>query len=684
VETAAHFQVDIMPILDSRTGRPVKEYTIDQLIERARHMRAINEIALCAAGSGHSGGTLSVMDIAAALYLRVARHAPANPCWEDRDRIIWSAGHKAPALYVALAASGYFDERELMKLRAIDSPLQGHPHWRDLPGVEATTGSLGQGISIAVGMALAAKLDHKNHRVFAITTDGEQQEGSVWEAVMSAAHHHLDNLVVIIDKNRLQIDGPVSEVMNIDPLDAKYRAFGWHVLEVDGHNMSDLVDTLDWARNRNDSGKSVVVICHTVKGKGVSFMENAVGWHGKPPNREELARVLAELGKLDDLPVEDLLAYGAAHRRAAETAVDASVPRFGRSYWWNSGQSMNVDMLPTRKGFGAALEKWGDDPRIVCLGADISDSIAISDFYKSHPDRRSRFISVGIAEQNATTIAAGLAREGKIPVFGTYGVFASARNLDQIRVSICYANLNVLIAGAHGGISVGPDGATHQELEAIFQITGLPNMHMGIPCDVIETEKMTRAMLFDVVGPKYLRFAREATPVVTKEDTPFTFGKANIFRLRKTASRFVDAFEIIPAVDYKSEQEDVAIISCGPQLAEALRATYILKEEYKVETRVVNLHTIKPVDTDAIVRAAKETQVLITAEEHQVGGLGNRVAGVLMNHWSSVPKRPFAMIGVEDRFGESGPPWVLIKKFGLTAEHIAQKAQHLLHNKTQV
>ncbi|MBI5266899.1 MAG: transketolase family protein [candidate division Zixibacteria bacterium] len=339
---------------------------------------------------------------------------------------------------------------------------------------------------------------------------------------------------------------------------------------------------------------------------------------------------------------------------------------------------MQVDMQPTRKGFGRALNKYGDDPRVVCLGADISDSICISDFYSGHTERRSRFISVGIAEQNATTIAAGLAREGKLPVFGTYGVFASARNLDQLRISVCYANLNVFIAGAHGGISVGPDGATHQELESIFQITGLPNMHMGIPCDVIETEKMTRALLFDLVGPKYLRFGREATPVITKPDTPFTFGTANVLRLRRLAQRFADCWDITSASEYDDEQEDLAIISCGPLVAEALRAAYILKEERGVETRVVNVHTLKPLDAGAVVRAARETRALLTAEEHQVGGLGNLVAGVLATHWRDRSPKPFAMMGIPDRFGESGPPWTLMKKFGLTAEHMAEKAMKLL------
>ncbi|HKK21210.1 MAG TPA: transketolase C-terminal domain-containing protein, partial [candidate division Zixibacteria bacterium] len=236
----------------------------------------------------------------------------------------------------------------------------------------------------------------------------------------------------------------------------------------------------------------------------------------------------------------------------------------------------------------------------------------------------------------------------------------------------------VLIVGAHGGISVGPDGATHQELESMFQIPGLPNMHMGVPCDSIETEKMTRAMLFDITGPKYLRFAREATPIVTKQDTPFRFGVANVYRFRKESSEFVVAFDILLSSDYADEGENLTIVSCGPELAEALRATYILKTEFDIETRVLNMHTVKPLDEVAIARAVRETKAVLTAEEHQVGGLGNRVAGVLARVAGGENRLKFDMIGIADTFGESGKPWQLVKKYGLAAEHIALKAKRLL------
>ena len=667
-----------MKAVNSETVAIGANLTIEQLLERANYMRGLNLVSLCCAESGHSGGTLSMMDILAALYLRVARHNPRNPFWEDRDRIIWSAGHKAPALYVSLAVTGYYPEEEVVKLRALWAPFQGHPHWRDLPGVEITSGSLGQGFSVGIGVALAARLNQKDYRVFVISSDGEHQEGSMWEAAMCAANYKLNNLVLILDRNHLQIDGKTEEIMALEPLADKYRAFGWEVMEIDGHNMAEIVAALEKART-NTTQKPVCIIAKTIKGRGVSFMENVVGWHGKPPNREELTKALAELGLSDVFDLEKYFGLIADYQKKVEKKLADKMPKFSRDYWWNSGAVMKADMDPNRKGLGRALDEWGGDERVVCIGADISDSITISDFYKKHPERKARWFSVGVAEQGGTTVAAGLAKEGKIPVFGTYGVFASARNLDQLRVSVCYGNLNVLIVGAHGGISVGPDGATHQELEALFQMCGLPNMHVAVPADSIEARKAVRAMLFDVVGPKYIRFAREATPIITREETPFVFGKGNIYRFRGEKERFLDAFDICLGDDYINEHEDLTLIACGPETAEALRAAWILKEDYGYETRVINLHTIKPLDRPAIIRAAQETGAILTCEEHQVGGMGNWIASTVLSRGLTAGRSiRFDMLGVDDRFGESGKPWQLIKEFGLSAEHIAARAKKLM------
>jgi transketolase len=560
------------------------------------------------------------------------------------------------------------------------SQLQGHPHRKELPGIEISSGSLGQGMSVAVGVALAAKLDKKDYRVVAITSDGEHQEGSMWEAAMEAGNFKLNNFINIIDLNGLQIDGTVKDVQDIEPFADKYRAFKWDVIEVDGHDIAALLDALNKAYNSKE--KPTLIIAKTIKGKGVSFMENVVGWHGKHPSKEEMIKALAELGLSSKFDIDKFFKVGTDHQAMVEKKLDAKMPKFKKDYWWNKQDNMKVAMDPTRKGMGRALEEYGGDERIVCIGADISDSITISDFYKKNPERKNRWISVGVAEQGGTTVAAGLAKEGKIPVFGTYGVFSSARNLDQIRVSVCYSDFNVLIVGAHGGVSVGPDGATHQELESLFQLCGLPKMNVAVPVDSIETKRMTKALLFDITGPKYIRFAREATPIVTDENTPFKFGIANVFRFRGENDNFKDAFEVKLSTDYKSENEDLTIISCGPETAESLRAAWILKSDYGIETRVINMHTMKPLDKEAIIKAAKETKAIITAEEHQIGGLGNLVAAVLMDNSVSIDKIiPFGMVGVKDRFGESGLPWQLVKEFEVAGEFIADKARHLLNLK---
>ncbi len=671
-----------MALIDSATGTVIREYTIDQLQEAANLMRGYDMVALCAAGSGHAGGTLSIMDITAALYLHVARHDPANPAWPDRDRIIWSAGHKAPSLYLGLAFAGFCPLDDIVTLRKLGSPFQGHPHWLKLPGVEVSTGSLGQGLSVSVGIALAARLDGKAHKVFCLMGDGEQQEGQVWEAAMEAGHFHLDNLIAVIDCNRLQIDGWVKDVMQVEPLADKYTSFGWKVMRVDGHDMQALVDTFEDARAAKN--QPVVILADTVKGKGVTFMENQAGWHGKAPNREELAAALRNLGLTERIPVEQLLEKARNYQAEAEHKLEATMPHFSRNYWWNASGMMKAAMEPTRKGLGQALAANGSDERVVCLGLDISGSITISDFHAGKPERAERWFSMGIAEQSATAAAAGMAREGKLPVVGSYATFSAARNLDQIRVSVCYSNLNVLIVGAHAGVSVGPDGATHQALEDLFAMMGLPNMSVVVPCDVVEGRKATAHLLLQHQGPKYIRFAREATPVVTTEATPFVFGKANRIRLRREAASFVEAFETRLDEECIDEGEDLSIIACGPEVPEAMRAAWILKQEYGYTTRILNMHTLKPIDSRAIIRAALETGAIVTAEEHQIGALAGRVSTVLTES-QQVYGHPVmtAAIGIKDRFGDSGAPWELVKELEVSAEHIAVKAAELMAHKRE-
>jgi transketolase len=245
------------------------------------------------AGSGHTGGSLSAADVAVAIYFSKMNFNPKDPFWKERDRFILSKGHAAPLQYAIMAEAGYFPEEELNNLRQSESPLQGHPCCKRLPGIEVSTGSLGQGLSVANGIALGLRLDNNPARVYCIMGDGEIQEGQIWEAAMTAAHYGIDNLCAVVDKNGLQIDGPVSKVMNIEPVADKWASFGWHAIKIDGHDMEQIVNALDEAENVK--GKPTVIIANTTKGKGVSFFENKVEYHGITPTREELTRAVAEI-----------------------------------------------------------------------------------------------------------------------------------------------------------------------------------------------------------------------------------------------------------------------------------------------------------------------------------------------------------------------------------------------------
>ncbi|MCC5909091.1 MAG: transketolase [Clostridiaceae bacterium] len=245
-------------------------------------------------GSGHPGGSLSAADILSALYFHEMKVDPQNPKMEDRDRFVLSKGHAAPVLYATLAEKGFFDVKEIYKLRKIDAMLQGHPDMKGTPGVEMSTGSLGQGFSASCGMAIAGKMDNKDYRVYTLLGDGELQEGIVWETAMAAAHYKLDNLTAIIDYNKLQIDGTNAEVMGVDPISGKFEAFGWHVLEIDGHSFEAIIKAFEDVKKVKN--QPTLIIAQTVKGKGVSFMENAVGWHGNAPKEDDKNKALEELG----------------------------------------------------------------------------------------------------------------------------------------------------------------------------------------------------------------------------------------------------------------------------------------------------------------------------------------------------------------------------------------------------
>lgn len=315
----------------------------------------------------------------------------------------------------------------------------------------------------------------------------------------------------------------------------------------------------------------------------------------------------------------------------------------------------DIEQIPTRNGYGEGLLKLGEtDPNVVVLTGDLAESTRVLDFWKKYPER---FIECGVAEQNMMGIAAGLALSGKTPFVSSYAVFVPGRCWDQLRVSVCYSNSNVKVAGAHSGISVGPDGATHQALEDIATVRPLPNLIVVVPCDSIETKKATLAVAKHK-GPAYFRFTREKTPVITTENTPFEIGKAEVYR----------------------DGEDATIVACGPLVYQSLVAAEQLKKEEKLSVRVINNHTIKPIDKLTLAKAAKETGAIVTVEEHQInGGLGGAVAEVLSENYPV----PMVRVGMPDHFGESGTPDELLEKYGMTTQTIKEAVLEVLRKKVR-
>ena len=447
-----------------------------------------------------------------------------------------------------------------------------------LPGLDCSSGSLGQGLSIANGLALAARRTGRTYRTYCLLGDGELQEGQVWEAAMTAAHFALDTVCAIVDDNGVQLDGPTCEVMNVAPLADKFRAFGWQVLSVDGHSLDALAEAFRQAAATR--GRPTVLLARTVKGKGVSFMEGQPAWHGQ-----------------------------------------------------------------------GLLDLCAARPDVVVLDADVAASTRTNWVRDRFPDH---FYNLGISEQDLVGTAAGLALGGQIPYVSTYGVFLSGRAFDQIRTTVCYNNLKVRFGGAHAGISVGPDGATHQALEDLALARVLPHMTVIAPCDSEQTRKAVLAAV-DWPGPVYFRFGREAVPVITDETTPFTIGKARLVQRGR----------------------DCAVLACGAMVYEALVAAQALAAQ-GISLTVVDLHTIKPLDEAAIQEAARSCGALVTAEEHQLaGGLFGAVSEVVVR---TCPV-PMEAVAVQDTFGESGPPEALMARYGLNADAIAQAVRRCLARK---
>lgn len=606
------------------------------LQNKATQLRIESVRATSEAGSGHPSSCCSAADIVAALFFSVMRYDPKNPKAYNSDRFVLSKGHAAPLLYAAWAEAGLFPKSELLKLRTLTSDLEGHPTPR-LSFVDMATGSLGQGLPVGVGIALNAKfVDKLDHRTYVLMGDGESVEGSVWEAAEVARHHGLDNLCAIVDVNRLGQSDPTMLQHDMEGYRSRWAGFGWQALVVDGHDLSALLEAFDTADGTK--GKPTVLLAKTLKGKGISFMENHPGWHGKPvPKGEEIQKAIDELTK---------------QLRPSTTTISLkkpSTPAPGPSSISPLPPSPYKvgDAVATREAFGVALEALGAvNPLVVGLDADVKNSTYTDKFGKKFPNR---FFENFIAEQNMVGAAAGLAACGKVPFAATFACFL-ARAYDFIRMA-AISDSNIKLVGTHVGVSIGEDGPSQMGLEDIAMMAAQPGVVVLYPSDatcmyrLVETAAAHKGMV-------YIRAGRPKSPVLYGPDEMFHIGGSKVLR--------------------QSASDVLTIVAAGVTLFEALKAYDILKAA-GVSVRIVDLYSVVPIDRTTLLDSARVTQGrILTVEDHYAhGGLGDAVLSAVGPEGLKVHKLAVRTIP------HSGKPDELIDHFGIGARSIVEAAKHI-------
>ncbi|HEX5214970.1 MAG TPA: transketolase [Vicinamibacterales bacterium] len=598
----------------------------------ATQLRIDSVRSTSAAGSGHPTTCLSAADIMSALFFAEMRFDPHDPHHPEADRFVLSKGHAAPILYAAWAAAGAFGRDEVLNLRKITSDLEGHPTPR-LPFVDVATGSLGQGLAAGVGAALNARRINSDYRTYVLLGDGESAEGSVWEAAEVASFHKLDNLCAFTDVNGFGQSRPTQWNHDLEAFASRYRAFGWHAITIDGHDMAAILSALDEARATK--GKPTMVVASTFKGKGVKLFENKDHWHGKALKK----------GAEEDAAIKELEA------QYVETADPAPVipkPKEKRS----EGALPNFvakmpapaykigDQVATREAYGTALASLGGlDPRIVALDADVKNSTFSEKFEKAYPDR---FYQVFIAEQALIGVSMGLASRGAIPFPSTFACFLE-RASDFVRMA-GISMLNVKLAGSHAGVSIGEDGPSQMALEDLAMARGVPNCSVFYPCDAVSAERLM-ALAAATPGPAYLRMSRPKTPVIYSNEETFTVGGSKTLR--------------------QSDNDVVTVVAAGVTVFEALKAHDQLKAK-GVAIRVIDAYSIQPIDQATLVSAGTATRgQIITVEDHYAhGGLGDAVSEAVSMHGFKVRRLAVREIP------RSGPPEELIDRYGLSARAI--------------
>lgn len=609
---------------------------INRLKELARLVRYYILTSTTSAGSGHPTSSLSAVELMVALmFSGIYRYSLDDPEYPNNDRLIFSKGHAAPLLYSLYAAAGKVSEEKMLTLRKFTSNLEGHPT-AAFPYTELATGSLGQGLAMGVGMALNAKnFDKLPYRTYVLLGDSEMAEGSQWESIELASYYHLDNLVGIIDVNRLGQRGETMYGHDLSAYQKKLSAFGWETILVDGHNISEIISAYETSLETID--KPTMIIAKTIKGKGVSFIEDINGWHGKALNQGELERALAALGAVN----KSLTGNISPPRELKPKAIS---PKTAANVSYEIGEK-----IATRKAYGNALVRlFPKYPKIIALDAEVSNSTYSELLKDKYPDH---FLEMFIAEQNMVGVALGLSRRGKMPFVSTFAAFFT-RAFDQIRMSQ-YSSpyTNIKFIGTHAGVSIGEDGASQMGLEDIAIFRSNLDGVVLYPADAVATERLIEKAAVHH-GNVYLRLTRKATEVLYSNDEEFTIGGAKSLK--------------------SSANDQVTIIGAGVTLYEALEAyEQLLKEN--ISARIIDLYSIKPLASELLIKAAAATSAIITVEDHfPEGGIGEAVASAL-----AAVATPVYSLAVT-KMPKSGKPPELMEYEEISTTAIVAKVKEIL------
>ena len=585
-----------------------------------------------AAGSGHPTSSLSAAHLAAVLWSDHLRYDVADPKGLANDRFVLSKGHASPLMFSILKAVGAIGDEQLLSFRRFGSPLQGHPvPLPDMPWIDVATGSLGQGLPIALGMALAMRMDGIPARVWCLLGDSEVAEGSVWEAMANASHDGADNLIAIVDVNRLGQRGPTMLEWDLDTYSARALAFGWHAIMVDGHDVA-AIDAAFVEAEQAD--RPAIVIAKTEKGHGVSFLANREGWHGKALSQEEAERAIAELGGPRDLSVTP-------RKPEAGVAPPADAP--------NVTLPAYTEAIATRKAFGETLAALSARPEVVAIDGEVANSTYTEDLQKVAPDR---FVEGYIAEQNMLGMAVGMQVLGKIVFPATFAAFFT-RAYDFIRMA-AISRADLRLSGSHAGVSIGEDGPSQMALEDIAMMRAVHGSTVLYPCDGNSTAALVAAMA-DLPGISYIRTTREKTPAVYAAGETFPVGGSKTLR--------------------SSETDRVTLVGAGITVHEALGAAEALAAD-GIAARVLDCYSIKPIDAEALRTASSETGLVVTIEDHWVeGGLGDAVLEALAA--DGILSGRVIKIAVTQMPG-SGAPEELRDWAGISGDAIAERVRTLV------